>query len=79
MVPVDREGDASSRCAPATPQPRSTAPGRWSADGERSLRALLRGDDVIRLDDIDERDLVDVDTPAEAGRWGIRAPGSLEP
>ena len=78
VVPVDRAGVVQPVCARYSRDALDRA--RTLVDGgERSLRSLLRGDDVTRLADIDERDLVDVDTPAEAVRWGIRAPGSLEP
>jgi molybdopterin-guanine dinucleotide biosynthesis protein A len=78
VVPVDGEGMVQPVCARYSRDALDRA--RLLVDeGERSLRALLRGDGVTRVDDIDERDLVDVDTPAEAVRWGIRAPGSLEP
>jgi molybdopterin-guanine dinucleotide biosynthesis protein A len=78
VVPVDRDGMVQPICA------------RYSSDalklarellttGERSLRSLLRGPGVTRLDDVDDRELVDVDTRAEALEWGIRLPDSLEP
>lgn len=50
--------------------------------GERSLRVLIDGlgaSDLTRVTDVDPRDLVDVDTPADAARWGVRSPGSLGP
>ena len=47
--------------------------------GERSLRSLLTGAGVTRLDDVDVLELVDVDTQAEALEWGVQLPDSLEP
>jgi molybdopterin-guanine dinucleotide biosynthesis protein A len=78
VVPVDRDGVVQPVCARYSRDALDRARSLLD-DGERSLRSLLRADDVTRLDDIDERDLIDVDTPAEAQRFGIRAPGSLEP
>ncbi len=77
IVPVDGEGVVQPVCARYSRDALDRAKA-LIAEGERSLRSLLRGGDVTRLDDVDARDLVDVDTPAEAVRWGISAPGSLD-
>ena len=78
VVPVDRDGVLQPVCARYSPDALDHARELLGA-GERSFRALLRGPGVTRLDDVDERELVDVDTPAEALEWGIRVPDSLEP
>lgn len=77
VVPVDRDGMVQPVCArysqDALDRARSLV-----AEGERSLRSLLRGAGVTLLDDADPRELVDVDTPDDASRWGIEHPGNLE-
>lgn len=78
VVPLDRDGVVQPVCARYSPAALDLAR-ELLATGERSLRSLLRGPGVTRLDDIDGRELVDVDTPAEALEWGIRLPDSLEP
>jgi molybdenum cofactor guanylyltransferase len=78
VVPVDRAGIVQPICARYSPAALALAR-ELLATGERSLRSLLRGAGVTRLEDVDERELVDVDTPAEALEWGIRLPDSLEP
>ncbi len=77
VVPVDRDGFVQPVCARYSRDALDRAR-ELVASGERSLRSLLSGPDVTRLDDIDGRVLVDVDTPEDAQRWGIRPPGSLE-
>jgi molybdopterin-guanine dinucleotide biosynthesis protein A len=50
--------------------------------GERSLQVQLERldpGDLTRLGDVDPQALVDVDTPEDAQRWGVRGPGSLAP
>jgi molybdenum cofactor guanylyltransferase len=78
VVPVDREGIAQPVCARYSDAALDRARTLVAA-GERSMRALLRDTEVTYLDDVDERDLTDVDTPEDAHRWGIERPGSLEP
>jgi molybdopterin-guanine dinucleotide biosynthesis protein A len=78
VVPVDRDGMVQPICARYSPDALDLAR-ELLATGERSLRSLLRGSGVTRLDDVEARELVDVDTPAEALEWGIRLPDSLEP
>jgi molybdopterin-guanine dinucleotide biosynthesis protein A len=78
VVPVDRDGMVQPVCARYSQDALALARALLEA-GERSLRSLLRRDDVIRLDDVDDRHLVDIDTPHEAVRWGIGRPDSLEP
>lgn len=78
VVPVDRDGMEQPVCARYSRDALDRARVLLAA-GERSLRALLRDSDVTRLDDVDAAELVDVDTPDEARRWGIRTAGSLEP
>ncbi len=77
VVPVDRGGMVQPVCARYSADALERARALL-ADGERSLRSLLRGTDVTRLEDVEERALVDVDTPEDATRWGIRRPGSLD-
>jgi molybdopterin-guanine dinucleotide biosynthesis protein A len=76
VVPVDETGAVQLVCArysrDAIDQARSGL-----ADGERSLRSLLRDADFTRMTDVDPHELIDVDTPEDAKRWGIEAPGSL--
>jgi molybdopterin-guanine dinucleotide biosynthesis protein A len=81
VLPVDGGGVPQPVCARY-----SAAAIRRARDllgaGERSLRALVDGldpADVTRLADVDPRTLVDVDTPDDAARWGVRRPGSLAP
>jgi molybdopterin-guanine dinucleotide biosynthesis protein A len=76
VVPVDRSGTVQPVCARYSPEAIDRARIQLAA-GERSLRSLLRDGDFAGVDDIDERELVDVDTPEDAKRWGIQAPGSL--
>jgi molybdopterin-guanine dinucleotide biosynthesis protein A len=78
VVPVDAEGVVQPVCARYSAATIVVARRRL-ADGERSLRAVLDGPDVTRIHDVDGHDLVDVDTPGDARRWGIAPPGSLEP
>jgi molybdenum cofactor guanylyltransferase len=78
VVPVDRAGMAQPVCARYSDAALDRARTLVGA-GERSLRALLRGTEVTYLEDVDERDLIDVDTPEDAKRYGIEPPGSLEP
>jgi molybdopterin-guanine dinucleotide biosynthesis protein A len=78
VVPVDRDGVVQPVCARYSQDALARARVLVAA-GERSLRSLLRSDDFVRLDDVDGLQLVDVDTPDEAVRWGMRRPGSLEP
>jgi molybdopterin-guanine dinucleotide biosynthesis protein A len=81
VVPVDRDGVVQPVCARYS----TTAVARardFLEAGERSLRALIDGldpTDLVRVTDIDPHHLVDVDTPDEAARWGVRDPGSLAP
>jgi molybdopterin-guanine dinucleotide biosynthesis protein A len=77
VVPVDRDGMVQPVCARYSNAALDRARARL-ATGERSLRSVLEGGDVTRLDDVDERALTDVDTPDDATRWGIQRPGSLE-
>lgn len=77
VVPVDRSGMLQPVCARYS-QDALIRARRLVATGERSLRSVLRGEAVVRLDDVDELELVDVDTPEDAKRWGIRRPGSLD-
>jgi molybdopterin-guanine dinucleotide biosynthesis protein A len=81
VVPVDRDGVLQPVCARYSAA--AIARARALLDpGERSLRALVDGldaTDVVRVTDVDPHDLVDVDTPDEAARWGVRDPGSLAP
>ena len=76
VVPVDRDGMLQPVCARYSHDAIRRARERL-ADGERSLRAVLGGVDVTRVEDVDDRELVDVDTPEDARRWGIGPPGSL--
>jgi molybdopterin-guanine dinucleotide biosynthesis protein A len=76
VVPVDRDGMLQPVCARYSHDAIRRARERL-ADGERSLRAVLEGADVTRVEDVDDRELVDVDTPEDARRWGIGRPGSL--
>ena len=78
VVPVDRDGMVQPVCARYSEDALARAQVLLGT-GERSLRSLLRGSDVTRLEDVDDRELVDVDTPEDASRWGIQRPGSLEP
>lgn len=78
VVPIDRDGVVQPVCARYSPDALARARSLLEG-GQGSLRPLLRGADVTRLDDVDEHELVDVDTPDEAVRWGITRPGSLEP
>lgn len=78
VVPRDRERAPQLVCARYSAAAIERAR-RLVAGGERSLRALLDGPEVTYVDDIDERELTDVDTPSEAARWGIQVPDSLEP
>ena len=78
VVPVDRQGIAQPVCARYSAATLERARELVEA-GERSLQSLLAGAGVTRLDDVGERELTDVDTPAEAREWGIRLPGNLEP
>jgi molybdopterin-guanine dinucleotide biosynthesis protein A len=78
VVPVDREGIVQPVCARYSAAACVRA-GELLAAGERSLRRLLDETEVTELVGADERALVDVDTPDEATRWGIRRPGSLDP
>jgi molybdopterin-guanine dinucleotide biosynthesis protein A len=81
VVPVDPDGVLQPVCARYSATAITAARTLLDA-GERSLRVLVDGldaSDVIRLTDVDPHDLVDVDTPAEAARWGVRDPGSLAP
>jgi molybdopterin-guanine dinucleotide biosynthesis protein A len=78
VVPVDRDGIVQPVCARYSEAALERA--RVLVDaGERSLRPLLTGPGVTRLEDVDELELIDVDTPADAREWGIRLPDSLEP
>jgi molybdopterin-guanine dinucleotide biosynthesis protein A len=81
VVPVDGDGVLQPVCARYSAA--AVARARDLLDsGERSLRALVEGldsSDLIRVTDVDPHDLVDVDTPDEAARWGVRDPGSLAP
>jgi molybdopterin-guanine dinucleotide biosynthesis protein A len=78
VVPVDRDGFVQPVCARYSSATLDRAQAVLEA-GERSLRPLVTGPDVIRLDGVDRLELIDVDTPAEAVEWGIQLPGSLEP
>jgi molybdenum cofactor guanylyltransferase len=78
VVPVDREGELQPVCARYSVDAVARAR-KLLADGERSLRRLLDEGELTVLETDDDRSLVDVDTPEEAARWGIRRPGSLEP
>jgi molybdopterin-guanine dinucleotide biosynthesis protein A len=81
VVPLDGRGVPQPVCARYSAA--AIARARTLLDeGERSLRALLDAldpGDLTRLTDVDPRALVDVDTPDEAQRWGVRRPGSLAP
>jgi molybdopterin-guanine dinucleotide biosynthesis protein A len=81
VVPLDADGVPQPVCARysavAIARARELLESR-----ERSLRALLDGldpGDLTRLTDVDPHALVDVDTPDDAERWAVRAPGSLAP
>ncbi len=76
VVPVDRDGMLQPVCARYSRDAIRRAREQL-ADGERSLRAVLDDVEVTRVDDVDDRELVDVDTPEDARRWGIGPPGSL--
>jgi molybdenum cofactor guanylyltransferase len=81
VVPVDGDGALQPVCARYSANAIDAARGLLAA-GERSLRALVDGlepDDLELVTDVDPHDLVDVDTPDEAARWGVRDPGSLAP
>ncbi len=81
VVPVDAAGVLQPVCARYSEVGLARAR-ELVQTGERSLRALLDGldaSDLTRLTDVDPRALVDVDTPDEAARWGVRRPGSLAP
>jgi molybdopterin-guanine dinucleotide biosynthesis protein A len=78
VVPVDRDGIVQPVCARYSAAARDRAR-ELLAEGERSLRRLLDETEMTRLADVDGRALVDVDTPDDASRWGIRRPGSLDP
>jgi molybdopterin-guanine dinucleotide biosynthesis protein A len=81
VVPVDPDGIPQLVCARYSASALERAR-RLVDAGERSLRALVDGldaSDLTRLTDVDPHDLVDVDTPGEAARWGVRRPGSLAP
>jgi molybdopterin-guanine dinucleotide biosynthesis protein A len=78
VAPVDHGGVVQPVCTRYSRDALDRARSLVAA-GERSLRPLLRGGEVTWLDDVDARELVDVDTPEEARRWGIEPPGSLEP
>jgi molybdopterin-guanine dinucleotide biosynthesis protein A len=78
VVPVDRAGELQPVCARYSIDAIARAR-KLVAAGERSLRRLLDDGDLTVLETDDDRSLVDVDTPEDAARWGIRRPGSLEP
>lgn len=78
VVPVDGDGIVQPVCARYSAEARTRAR-ELLAEGERSLRRLLDEVEVTRLAGVDDRALVDVDTPDDATRWGIRRPGSLDP
>jgi molybdopterin-guanine dinucleotide biosynthesis protein A len=76
VVPVDADGFPQLVCARYSAAAVERAR-ELVASGERSLRALLDAGDITTFADVDARELVDVDTPEEAARWGVRRPGSL--
>lgn len=76
VVPVDLAGREQLVCARYSPEAIDRARIQL-ADGERSLRSVLRDGDFVRVTDVDPQELIDVDTPEDAKRWGIEAPGSL--
>jgi molybdopterin-guanine dinucleotide biosynthesis protein A len=78
VVPVDETGTAQLVCARYSREVIDRARSGL-ADGERSLRSLLRDADFTRVNDVDPCELIDVDTPEDAKRWGIERPGSLDP
>jgi molybdopterin-guanine dinucleotide biosynthesis protein A len=81
VVPVDGDGVLQPVCARYSAVAIARARELLGA-GERSVRALidgLDGRDLTRVTDVDPHALVDVDTPEEAARWGVRDPGSLAP
>jgi molybdopterin-guanine dinucleotide biosynthesis protein A len=81
VVPVDGDGILQPVCARYSAAAITRARELLDA-GERSLRTLIDGldaSDLARVTDVDPHDLVDVDTPDEAARWGVRDPGSLAP
>jgi molybdopterin-guanine dinucleotide biosynthesis protein A len=81
VVPVDGDGVVQPVCARYSAGAISRARELLDA-GERSLRVLLDGldaRDLTRITEVDPRALVDVDTPDDAARWGVRVPGSLGP
>ena len=79
VVPVDRDGIVQPVCARYSAAMRSTGPGSCSPTGSGRCAACCDETEVTRLADVDDRALVDVDTPDDARRWGIRRPGSLDP
>src|SRR5664279_5788844 len=77
VVPVDRAGMLQPVCARYSDGALARAR-LLVAGGERSLRSVLRDEDVVRLAGVDAQELAAVDTPEDAQRWGIRRPGSLD-
>jgi molybdopterin-guanine dinucleotide biosynthesis protein A len=78
VVPLDHDGVVQPACARYS----MAALGRARdalRSGIRSLRPVLDDPDVTRFVPEDGRVLVDVDTPADAERLGVRLPGSLGP
>jgi molybdopterin-guanine dinucleotide biosynthesis protein A len=76
VVPVDGSGRAQYTCARYGGELVARARDLVAA-GERSLRALAataHGVDVIEVDGLAPEVLADIDTPADARRWGVQAP-----
>jgi molybdopterin-guanine dinucleotide biosynthesis protein A len=78
VVPADRDGRLQPTCARYSVATQDAARAAV-ASGARALHRVLDGADVTVFTPDDERALVDVDTPEDAARWGVRLPGSLAP
>jgi molybdopterin-guanine dinucleotide biosynthesis protein A len=78
VVPADRDGRLQPTCARYSVATLDAARAAV-ANGDRALLRVLGGDDVTVFTPDDVRALVDVDTPEDAARWGVRLPGSLAP
>jgi molybdopterin-guanine dinucleotide biosynthesis protein A len=76
VVPVDGAGRGQYVCARYSAELLERA-ARLVAAGERSLRALaatVAADRLVELTDVPADALADVDTPADARRWGVELP-----
>jgi molybdenum cofactor guanylyltransferase len=78
VVPADRDGRLQPTCARYSVATQDAARAAV-ASGARALHRMLDGEGVTVFTPVDERALVDVDTPEDAARWGVRLPGSLAP